>query len=635
MQEQNGNVRRRDAWEKVTGRAKYCDDLSSADFLTVRMLTSPYAHARILSIDTSQTMKMKGVKAVVTGKEYPDLEGILIADRPPLATDTVRYVGEPVALVVATDEACAAAALASIKVVYEPMQPVLDVLQAMRSGTPVLHENLAAYERKVEDVYPKAGSNIVTEYHIRKGDAGAALKGCDVVIEQHFSLPPSGHLAMETRTAQCSISPDYEINITHASQSPFAAQEMVAKYFSLPTGQVRAHVPFVGGSYGGKAAVMLEHLAFMASKAAGGRPVRVILTREQDMQTAPSRMGLEADIKLGANKQGFIQAAEITYALDCGAYSDNAPYLTKAMAADCTGPYRIDNLSADSYCVYTNRTYVTSYRGFSHESYTFCIERALDMLARKLGISVWEIRYKNAIAPGNLTPTQVEATLSTVGDVRACMDKMRPLCNWDEGERIQVNDRTVRAKGLALLWKSSNPPTNAPSGAFITFANDGSINMNVGVVEMGNGAQTRLAAMLATRFGVGIDSVHVNFNIDTRVQPKHWKTVASLSGFMAGNALMRAADDAIAQIKQTASVALNCPIEDIDIGNLQAFQISNKDNHIDFSKLVEGYKAPDGGSIGDPVLGRGGYMLKGLTPLNKENGKGRTGPAWTVGCTGG
>ncbi len=632
MQTEPNNVRRREAWDKVTGRAKYCDDLSAPDQLTVRILTSPHAYARIVLIDTKQALKMPGVKAIVTGREYPDLEGILIADRPPLAVDTVRYAGEPVVLIVAVDEACAAAALSVIKVEYAPMQPLSNALQAMQKGAAILHENLATYQRKVEDVYPKADSNIASEYHIRKGDAKKTLKECDMVVEQHFSLPPSGHLAMETRTAHCSISPDCETNITTASQSPFAAQEMVAKYFSLPTGQVRVHVPFVGGSYGGKASVMLEHLAYMASKAVGGRPVRIVLTREQDMQSAPSRMGLEADVKLGANKDGFIQAAEITYVLDCGAYSDSAPYMSKSMAVDCTGPYRIDNLWTDSFCVYTNRTYATSYRGFSHESYTFCIERALDMLANRLGINPWEIRYKNAIRPGNLTPTQVEATLSNVGDVTVCMDRLRPLCNWDEGERIQVNERTVRAKGLALLWKSANPPTNAPSGAFITFANDGSINMNIGVVEMGNGAQTRLASMLATKFRIGIDLVHVNFNIDTRMQPKHWKTVASLSGFLAGNALMRAADDAIDQIKQMASVALNCPAEDIDIENLQAFQISDKNNAIHFSKLVEGYKAPDGGSVGAPVLGRGGYMLKGLIPLDPQTGKGKAGPAWTVGA---
>lgn len=626
------DIGRREAWEKVSGRAKYCDDVSTPDQLTARILTSPHAHARVLSVAYERALEMPGVKAVVTGGAYPALEGILLKDRPPLALDRVRYAGEPVALVVAMDEAAAVAALSAIEVSYAPLAPVLNPTQALASGAPLLHEALPSYVHEVQDIYPQPHTNIASRYQIRKGDAGQVLGACDVTVHQRFSLPPSGHLAMEVRTAHASITPDGEVNIVTSSQSPFTVQEQVAAYFGLPTGKVRVHVPLVGGGFGGKAPVMLEHLAYMASKAVGGRPVRVILTREQDMATAPCRMGFEADIKLGASQDGTIQAAEMTYWLDCGAYTDISPYMSKAAAADCTGPYRIDNLSCDSLCVYSNHTYVTSYRGFVHESYTFCLERALDMLAKQCGVDPFTLRHKNALRPGHMTPTQVEATASNLGDLPACLEGVKTLSGWEEGDRIQINERTVRAKGISCLWKAANPPTNAPSGAFLTFNADGSINMNVGVVEMGNGDQSRLAHMLAVKFRMDIDMIHVNFKIDTRIQPKHWKTVASLSEFLAGHALMRAADDAIAQLTRLGAQALQCAAEDVEMANARIYKKEHPGEYFHFQELVGGYTAPDGASVGDPVLGRGSYMLKGLTALDEQTGQGKTGPSWTVGA---
>ena len=207
-------------------------------------------------------------------------------------------------------------------------------------------------------------------------------------------------------------------------------REQLSEAFGIPAGKIRVNVPFVGGGFGGKSSVVLEFLAYIASKKVGGKPVRLTIPREQDMATTPCRIGLEADIKLGALKDGTLLAAEITYLVDCGAYSDIAPNMARAVAVDCTGPYNIPNVSCDSLCVYTNHTFATAYRSFAHESQTFCVERVIDMVARECGIDPLELRAKNAIRSGNMTPTQIFCTPGIIGDLPQCIDKVKP---WQTG----------------------------------------------------------------------------------------------------------------------------------------------------------------------------------------------------------
>ena len=616
----------------MTGAAQYTDDLPKVGCLSARLLTSTCAHGRILQIDISQALAQAGVKAVLTGRDASELHGPLLLDRPALAKDVVRYAGEPVAMVVAIDESTAELAVGLIKVSYEPLPVVITPSDALAAGAPLIHQRVAGYKKVQMDIYPIEGSNIASHYHMRKGDAADVLSQCDYVVEQHFTLPPSDHLAMEVRVASAEILADGTVKITTASQSPYAVRKQLAEAFLIPSGQVQVKVPLVGGGFGGKAPVVLEILAFLASRSVGGKAVRLTIPREQDMAFAPCRLGLEAEIKLGANKDGILQAAKLSFHLDCGAYTDISPYMTKAIAVDCTGPYHIEHLTCDAFCVYTNHTFATSYRGFAHESCTFCIERAMDRLARDCGMDPLAFRLKNAIRPGNLTPTQVLCTPSLIGDLPQCLAKLKELSEWDGGTAIRIKDNTVRAKGVSCFWKTENPPTDAISGALITFNPDGSVNLLTGVVEMGSGGQTHLAQILGEKLKLDPSQVHVVMDVDTRVTPEHWKTVASLTEFMAGLAVERAADDMIAQLKQNGGEAFSCPPEEVEVAHGRVYWIKNPGAFIAFKDIVQGYKADDGSSIGEPVLGRGGFMLKGLTLLDPQTGAGKTGPAWTLGA---
>ncbi|MGI6193365.1 MAG: xanthine dehydrogenase family protein molybdopterin-binding subunit [Christensenellales bacterium] len=627
------SIPRKEAWNKVTAQAKYTDDLPVTSVLCARLLTSTCAHGKIHRIDTNKAQSLPGVLAVLTGENFTERFGPLLVDRPALAKDVVRYAGEPVALVVACDEPAAEQAVRLIKVEYERLPFVLTPSGALKGGAPLVHAQPNGYKKVVADVYPEPNSNIASRYRIRKGDAQKALKNCDVVVERRFFLPPSDHLAMEVRSCRAEIKADGTVVITTSSQSPYAVRTQLAEAFLIPAGKIQVQVPFVGGGFGGKAPVMLEILAYLASRSVGGRPVRLTIPREQDMASAPSRLGLEAVVKLGASKDGTLQAAEMTFLLDCGAYADISPYMTKAIAVDCTGPYAVENLACDALCVYTNHTYATSYRSFAHESCTFCVERSMDDLAKELNLDPLEFRLKNAIREGCTTPTRVVCTPSLIGNVAKCLQEVKTLAGWKGKKAEFIKPHTVRAMGVSCLWKTANPPTDAVSGALITFNADGSVNLNTGVVEMGSASQTHLAQILAEKLGISPEQVHVSFEVDTRTAPEHWKTVASLTGYMAGNAVIRAADDLIAQLRANGAAALGCAVEDVEVASGRVFCRKNPERFILLKDIANGYKAQNGTSVGEPALGRGGFMLKGLSQLNPETGEGKTGPAWTVGAT--
>ncbi|MDP4157276.1 MAG: molybdopterin-dependent oxidoreductase, partial [Bacillota bacterium] len=376
------SVIRKEAWDKVTGRAKYTHDYQSIGMLSVRKVISPYGHARITAIDTAEAYHVPGVRAIVTGENLP-LIGEAIRDRPPIAVDKVRYHGEPVALVVAdtADQAMKAAAL--VKVSYELLPVVNSPTQAFQKDAPLVHEKLGDY-KKEEDSSPVAGTNIASLIKIRKGSMEKGWADSEVTVEANYSFAPSDHAAMETRCATCEILPDGIINIMTSSQAPFMVKTLISEYFGEDIGKIVVKTPFVGGAYGGKAPVQLEIWAYLASKAVGGRPVKVWNTREEDIITSPSHIGLDATVKFGADRNGKIKVMEIRYLWDGGAYSDKAIDVTRSGAVDCTGPYDVENVWCDSYCMYTNHPYAAPFRGFSHSELTFVIERTMDLLAQKL-----------------------------------------------------------------------------------------------------------------------------------------------------------------------------------------------------------------------------------------------------------
>ncbi|OMP66347.1 xanthine dehydrogenase family protein molybdopterin-binding subunit [Domibacillus epiphyticus] len=626
------SVARKDAWEKVTGQAKYTGDSQEGDMLYVEKVISPYGHALIKKIDLSRARQLAGVKAVITGGNLP-LTGEEIRDRYPIAYKRVRYHGEVVALVVADTPKRARQAADTIHITYAPLPVINTPRQALDPKAPLIHEDLGQY-KKISKVYPEQGTNIANRTKIRKGNMLKGWSESDVVVEESYSLRPSDHAAMETRCALASIRADGKVFITSSSQAPFMIKRLISEYFGIDIGDVIVTTPLVGGGYGGKASVQLELLAYIASRASGGRLVKVQNTREEDMLTSPCHIGLDATIKLGCSQKGKLKAVKILYLWDGGAYSDKAVSLSRAGAVDCTGPYQIENVSCDSLCMYTNHPYASPYRGYSHSEVLFAFERTMDSLANKLGMDPLELRRMNAILPGHTTPTQVLLNSSSVGNLPACIHRLKKLMEWEKGQRIDLGNFKVKAKGISCVWKTSTIDTNASSGVILIFNPDGSVNLVSGVIEIGTGSKTILAQIVSERLKINLEKVKVQMKVNTQSTPEHWKTVASRGTFMAGRAALQAADDAISQLKHLASCVLRAPVEDFEIGGERVFLRDDPSKGLSYKELAYGYTYPNGNAIGGQIIGRGHYVLRHLTPLNPETGAGKPGPEWTVGAQG-
>ncbi len=565
----------------------------------------------------------------IVGKTVPRKEGLDKVTGAAKYNDDIR---EPVAIVVADTEYQAQQAAYLINVEYEPLPVVRTPSQAIEEGAPLIHENLGHYGKEIDDVYPVPGTNIADHTKIRKGNMDKGWEESDVVVEGEYFMPKSDHIAMETRNVRVKIDPTGKVRVYSSTQSPHAIKAELALAFNLDEGDIIVTAPLVGGGFGGKAPVNLEFIAYIASRAVGGRLVRLANTREEDIATSPTKIGIEAKIKLGATKDGILKAAELRYLVDAGAYSDTAPRMAKTMASNGTGPYNIENVWCDSICLYTNNTYSTSFRGFGNIAHTFCMERTLDKLAKALNMSPFELRLKNAIGPGHTSATQVKITRSSVGDLEKCLHRLNELIDMERSLRVEEAKDKIIAKGMSCFWKTSASNTDAISGAILTFNKDGSINLICGVMEIGSGVKTGLAQILAERMNMEVDKIHVQMEVNTESSPKHWKTVASMSTFMAGRAVLAAADDAIRQLKDIGAMVMRVDPSQLEVGGQKVYMKSDPDNYVQFKDIVHGFKHQGGGNaVGGQIIGKGTYIMENLTILDPDTGKGRMGPAWTVG----
>ncbi|MGB9842945.1 MAG: xanthine dehydrogenase family protein molybdopterin-binding subunit [Caldisericia bacterium] len=624
------DINRVDAILKVSGKAIFTDDINFPNLLHARILTSPHAHAKIKSIDTSEAKKVDGVRAIITGKDYPILFGIYLGDKPPLAIDKVRYFGEPVAAVVADSEEIAERVVKLIKVEYEPLPVVGNPLDALKENAPLIHEEMEKYSH-ISSIHPEPGTNIANRTKIRKGNIEKGFEEAEVIIEDQFSFPPGDHVAMEPRAVICEILPDGIVILHSSTQAPFVVRNLLSKFFGIPHEKIRVISPKVGGGFGGKAGIQLEGLALILSKSVNGKRIKLVNKREEDLISSPGRIGFYGKVKIGAKKDGKIMAMDILYVFDSGAYADYAVNISRGAAVSCTGPYNVPNVRCDSLCVYTNHPFATAYRGFGHIELSFAIERALDILSKKLNIDSAQLRYINAIKKGDTTPTQQLMDDST-GDLKKCIERVKELIKWDEGQYIKVDENRVRAKGISCFWKPPMIPPNTDAGAIITFNENGSVNVSTGVVEIGSGTQTGIAQIVASKLKIDISKVNIVSEVITDRSPHDWTTAASRSLVMAGRAVIDACDDAINQIKDIASSILKCPKEDLDLKDGKVFVLGDENKFLELKDIVLGYVYPNGNSIGGPIIGRGKYISRFLTDIDKETGKGEPSLEYTIGA---
>ena len=400
-------TQRQDMIGHVTGTTTFFDDHKLAGLLHLKVLRSPHHHARIRRIDVSEAERMAGVRRVIRGADVPRNLNTLLSllnfgkdDEPSLATDKVRYKGEPIVAIVAGTEREAFEALAKVRVDYEQLTPVFDVEEALKPGAPVVNET-----------YPKN----TFEYHgkydhqkLRFGDVEAAFRQADHVLEQRYQMSPIEHAPTETNGSIAAPETNGRFIVYTCAQGLFFSLDTTAKILDVELNKLHFVGGTVGGGFGGKVDSLTEPLATLAAMLTG-RPVRYVLGREEEMQFGSPRGAERIYVKDGVMKDGRIVARQVRSYFDSGAYTRLSSYAVIKCAAHIPGPYTVPNVHADIYCVYTNRVPATAMRGFGVTAVDFAIECQMDKLAHLIGMDPMEFRILNAYRDGDMKAHRREA----------------------------------------------------------------------------------------------------------------------------------------------------------------------------------------------------------------------------------
>ena len=627
---------RKDALDKVTGQAVYTYDMELPGMLHARCLLSPYARAKIVSIDTSKAKALPGVRAVLTGEDSDILVGLYMQDKRVLSKGETRYQGDVVAAVAAEDEETAERAITLLDVVYEPLAPVHDVDEALE-GKILVHDDINNLKHYVGVFFPQKDSNIASWNKSRKGDLDKAFEEADLVLEGEYSLPAVAHVPMETHVTIVQADPySNRIKIWSSAQSPFAIRQIMADSFHIAESDVEVHIPYVGGGFGGKAGIHLEPLATLLSRAAGGLPVKVRATREQEFNQLPTRAGMRGRLKTGVTKEGKLTGIQAVYDWDSGAYADYGVNVGKTAVYSGIGPYKVENASIDSKTIYTNKVFSTAYRGFGHLETHWSIERQMDILSQHLGIDPYEFRMMNLLGPGDQTMSGEVLTESS-GSPKECLTAVVKEIGWtgrkSEEERAREwKTGKVRGKGFAMLQKAPAMPANTASSVIMQMNGDGHVKMMIGAVDFGQGAITALAQIAAQELDIPIEHIEISAEIDTRANPYDWNTVASKFTFMGGNAVIKASREMLRKMKDVAAQALRTDPENLLHANGEVYHRHSPERRMTYKQIALGYMYPNGTGIGGPLISSGSSIADGLTNLHPETGQGNPAAVWTFGA---
>jgi CO/xanthine dehydrogenase Mo-binding subunit len=608
-----------DARDKLTGAAQYADDLQFGNgLLQARIKRSPHPHALIKKIDTEKARTLPGVKAIVTGEDFPGYIGLYLQDRFIFCRDRVRYVGDPVAGVAATSVEIAEKAVELIKVEYEMLEPVLDAEFGASPQAPLIHPKLGQYV-VANFIFPKPGTNISNHFKIRKGNVDLAWGQCAAIIERKYRIPHIQHVPLEPHVAIAKVDSSGEVTLWGSSQSPFAQRDLIAQSLGINQSSMRVIAPLVGGGFGGKAGVSMEALAVAIATKTKGHPVKLLLTREEEFYTAFVRQGLVSYFKMGCDSTGKLLAMENKFYWDGGAYTEYGVNITRAAGYSSTGPYEVPNVKTDSYCVYTNHPVGGPMRGFGMPEMHAGLEQCIDELAFQIGMDPVEFRRRNCLTEGSILATG--SKMHPTG-LSQCLEKTAEAIGWGKKSPASAPNKR-RGKGIAIMWKAPAMPPNAGSSAWIELSEDGMITLGIGCQDLGQGSFTVAAQMAAAAFGVPFESVRLATPVDTRYSPYEWQTVASRITWSTGNAIVNAARDARKQVLDLVANACKENAEDLDIVNGTVISYKSE-KEISLKKLVVyGLPKPDGtGWMGGPIIGRGSFMPTYITGLDAETGQG-------------
>jgi len=584
------SIRRLEAREKVTGRTEYVHHLRLPGMLYGKIFRSTVPHARIKHIDISAARAVEGVYRVVTIDDIRSViphpyYGPAFHDQPILADRKVRFMGEPVAAVLASDPRIAEEAAGLITAEYEELPAVYDEVEAMTADI-LVHDELkpAATFPDLQHLKGRRGTNIALDYRLRRGDVDAGFAAADHVFEHTFRSQPVMHTPMEPFVSVADAA-DGRVTLHTASQGPSFVRIEIARLLGLPENRVRVKVPYLGGGFGGKLYIKLEALVTALSLLAQ-RPVKIALTMEEQFFMV-TRHPCTFKIKSGVTKDGTIIARHCEIIWNGGAYADIGPRVTQKAGFTSAGPYDIENVAIESYAVYTNHPPAGALRGFGAPQTAWAYECHTDMIAEALGLDKLEFRRRNLLREGR---PQASGTILHDAALDKVLDHLANRMKWhlpfDKG-----GGRVRRGRGLAIGFKGITSPTT--SVAVVNLYGDASCGLYIGTVDMGQGSDTVMAQIAAEVLNIDAETIRV-IHSDTDVTPYDMGTLGSRSTFHMGTAVRLAAEDAKRKIDELAAELGIPPRSNIPLSELLRRKYGMQaGNIIGTGSFIPAYEKPD------------------------------------------
>lgn len=540
------DVRPVDAVERVVGTVPFVLDRQVAGMVHAAVVRSTFPHARITGIDTEDAREADGVIAVVTGADLasdPSIDpyfGGARKDQPVLAIDKVRYVGDPVALVVAATRQQATEAASLVFVDYEELPFVQTIDAAMAEGAPVIHDD-----------YPDNSCGVA---RLRAGDVEQGFRAADLVIEGEYTTPPGSHVPMEPFVTIAGWS-DGRLEVWTAAQTPYNVRRTLAAIFGLEEADVRVQVLNLGGGYGAKGQTKIEPMAAVAARIVH-RPVRLELSREEVFFTI-GKHAAHIRIKTGVRNDGTFAARRVDVVWNAGAYAVTSPRAVIQGMARAPGPYRIPNLWVDSQAFYTNTVPTGPFRGAMTTQVAWAYESQTDEIAERLGIDPLELRRRNLLTDGDPDPTGEPMHDAHFVEL---IEEAATAIGWDKEPPTDLPLNRARGKGLGVMLKSTVTPSR--SEARVVLDDDGEVVAYASSVEMGQGAAATLLQILSHHLGMGPEHIRL-VHPDTHTTPFDTTTSSSRTTFAMGAALQKAATELKRKLSDLASRLLEADVADL------------------------------------------------------------------------
>ena len=558
-----------DAELKISGRSRYVDDIQfGPDLLHACLVPSTEAHARLLSIDASAAREMPGLVKVLTGRDINARLGLLLKDRTLLAADHVRYVGQPVAVVVAKSRAVAQRAARSVVVEYEKLPATFDVLASLEADAPVVHPDMASYEG-LEHVTPTPGTNINDHIQLQWGDLESGWADADTIIEHTYKVGRLYHASLEPHGAVAKMDGDGRITLWASIQRPYIQRTMIAQALGLEPDQLRVIAPCVGGGFGGKVFSCIEAIAVAVAREFQGRPVKLVLNRRGEFACTFMRPGLTAHLKMGVTEDGVITGLKAAYYWNVGASADATIKVVRGAVLAGTGPYRTPNCEVDSYSIYTHESPASPMRGNGTAELHWAIEQHIDRMADAIGMDRLAFRLRNLLKGGDRL---YGGRVMHATGLDTCVRGAAEAIEWSETRSPSGSKQKVRGKGLAAMWNPVVIMSQSGASAAITLDAEHICTVSVEGVESGQGIYTLAVQIIASELGVPQSWVRF-LQVDTDHGSIDWTATSGHLTWSTANAVVEAAQDVKHQVLSFVAQAWNEPVGNLDIidGNVVSY----------------------------------------------------------------